>query len=115
MKIILNYSHPLGDTVQRQISEAVGEFREVIVPCQIDFALPLQPQLEALEAAGDTAVREAGGWLWAIVPPALSYAAAWIGGRRAYAISDATPPQPCRMIVLRREGAPPQFVLAEIL
>ena len=50
-----------------------------------------------------------------MIPPALSYVAAYVGAKTAFAQSDAFPPTPIPIIVLRREGTPPQFVFAEIV
>lgn len=113
--VVLNYSHPLGETAKAQLRERIGEFVEVVVPCQIDFESPIKPQLESLVGAGDKAVREAGAVSPSyLIPPALSYAAAYVAVAYSVGFSDAIRPV-IWLIVLKREGVPPQFVLADIV
>jgi len=133
----------LGETARSQIAEKIGEFIEVVQPCHLDLTQPLRPQLERLveegmlkvgETVGNVAYTDHNGAVLEpepvgpahypvplpaypdyIVPPSLSYAAAYVGAVFASAQSDAVAPSPAPMIILRREGIPPKFVLAEIL
>lgn len=99
---VLNYSHPLSDAAREQLEEQIGPFREITVPCQIDFDLAIRPQLDRLVNDGLSQVAEPDY----IIPPALSYAAAYIGARFASA----------HLIVLKRSASlPPVYVLAEIV
>ncbi len=110
MKTIVNFSHPLAARALAQVEAAAGEaVEEILFPCQIDMERPVKPQLDALVE------QVAGVRIDYYVPPALSFAAAYVTAKLSYAISDAMRPEPPAMIVLRREGTPPQFVLAEIV
>ena len=116
---IANYSHPLSKEVKAEIAKNIGEkmahlypdgveVEEIRIDSQIDLNQPIKPQLDRLVE------------LWPydaqfMVPPALSFSSAYIGARTAYAQSDAVPPSPMGIIVLRGEGVPRRFVLAEIV
>lgn len=143
MNVVLNFSHRLSETAKGQIAEKIGDFVEVVQPCQLDLTQPLRPQLEAIveegmlkvgEVVGNVAYTDYNGsavepepvgtahypvplpaYPDYIIPPALSYAAAYVGAVFASAQSDAVAPSPAPMIILRREGIPPEYVLAEIL
>jgi len=84
MKYILNYSHPLTDIAKKQIEQRVGQIAEVIVPCQLDLAVPLKPQMDSLIQKGQSllaevkCVSEYDSWPDYIVPPALAVASAYI-------------------------------------
>jgi len=119
MEIVLNFSHALSPVARQQLEERIGPFIEVMQPCQIDFSQQLKPQVEQMVEEGCRKVGAVLGYNYAsphyIVPPALSYAAVLVGALMGYAQSDAVPPSPPPMIVLKREGAPPQYVLGEII
>ena len=105
---LINFSHELSAAAKARLEEMVGqEVTEVVVPCQIDMGVPIKPQLDALADQGW------GADLY--IPPALSFAAAYVTARLSYAQSDAYPPCPPTIVVLRREGTPPQFMPCEIV
>lgn len=109
---IINFSHPLSSDALAQIKERVGRDVEVVqVPVQIDFDADLREQFDNLVEAVMKQMP-----FDAIVPPALSYAAAYVTARLSYAQSDAMMPVPPDIIVLKRgESVPPRFVLADIV
>lgn len=109
---IVNFSHPLSSDALAQTKERVGKDVEIVqIPVQIDFNADLRDQFDNLvEAAMKQMPFDA------IVPPALSYAAAYVTARLSYAQSDAMMPVPPDIIVLKRDNAvPPRFVLADIV
>lgn len=105
---LVNFSHPLSEAAKARLEEMVGPILEVVIPVQLDLESPMKPQLEALVAA-------AGACVQLFIPPALSYAAAYVTAKLSYAQSDAMLPVPPDMVVLRREGTPPQFMPYEIV
>ena len=106
---LVNFSHALTPAARARLEDMVGPFLEVVIPCQIDMASPVKPRLDALvEQAGNTAPD-------LYIPPALSFAAAYVTARLSFAQSDAMLPVPPAMVILRREGAPPQFMPCEIV
>lgn len=112
MKVLVNYSHPLIPETLEQIKREVGDdVREVIIPAQIDFSKPIKPQLDALVAEGQKHKIDL------LIPPALSYAAAYVTARLSCAQSDAMLPIPPNIVVLKRDTSSitPKFVLAEIV
>jgi hypothetical protein len=111
--IILNYSHPLGPVAKQQLTERIGPFDEVVVPCQIDMDQPIQPQLEALVDTGLDILVEDRDFL--IIPPALSFAAAHVAARLKEELVSLANREALPMIILKAEGTPRQYVLAEIL
>ena len=105
---LVNFSHGLSAAAKARLEEMVGrEVTEAIVPCQIDMDAPIKPQLDALVERGYSADL--------YIPPTLSFAAAYVTARLSYAQSDAYPPCPPTIVVLRREGTPPQFMPCEIV
>lgn len=110
--ILLNYSHPLSAAAAEQLRQAVGEFREVIIPVQIDFgSISIEQQLMALADAGNTAIADEAEALY--IPPALSFAAAFVSRRLGWR---PNAPVALSMVVLKAAPGPlRQFVLAEIV
>ena len=95
-RIVLNLSHGLGEEDAQQLEARIGPFEEIRVACQFDLERPLIPQIEALRhdlPAPDF-----------IIPPSLG-PAAYLVGQRCEGIP---------LIWLRREGAPPKWVLGGI-
>lgn len=121
MKNLVNFSHPLSEAALLRLEDMIGEsVQEIIIPCQLDLEAPMGPQLDALlqqsEAATMKSGREGRGYgMDLYIPPALSYAAGYLTAKLSYAQSDAMLPVPPAMVVLRREGTPPQFMPVEIL
>lgn len=109
---LTNMSHSLSAAAKAALEEMVGEtVEEIVIPVQFDTDAPLRPQFDAL-------LDDHRAELWGMdlfIPPAFAPAAAYITARLSYAQSDAMLPVPPDMVVLRREGTPPQFVPAEIL
>ena len=98
-------------TRSRICARVSNDVQEVRIPVQINFDAPLRTQFDALV---DAAAHEMP--FDAIVPPALSYAAAYVTARLSYAQSDAMLPVPPAIIALKRDGSvPPRFVLADIV
>ena len=112
MKRLVNFSHGLSEKAKIALENIIGEsVEETVIPCQLNMEAALRPQLEALLAAHErTLVR-----MDLYIPPALSFAAGYVTAKLSYAQSDAVPPSPPAMVVMRREGTPPQFVPVEIL
>lgn len=104
MKTILNYSHPLSPETLAQVAAALGDgVQQNMVVCQLDMDAPIRPQLDALVSAGRR------GHFDLLVPPALSFAAAYVTA----ALSYETMPS---LVVLRRSISPlGGYELAEIL
>jgi hypothetical protein len=96
VKKILNLSHGLSEEAQAQIEAQIGAFKEIQVACQFDLERPLIPQIEALRH--DVPAPDF------IIPPSLG-PAAYLVGQRCEGIP---------LIWLRREGAPPRWVLGGI-
>jgi len=125
MKYVLNYSHPLGTLAKSQLAEMVGEYTELIIPCQIDLDKPISAQLHALIDAGHKALWDAGlrnsetmyqSWPDLLIPPALSFAAAVVGGYMLQEADSSMYRQGANMIVLMRNNqTPPQFEIAAIV
>lgn len=122
MTIVLNYSHPLSDKAKLQLVAAYGEINEVLVTCQIDFDGDIERQLSALVELGHKALYDAGvgtgetfesyweTWPDLIVPPALSFAAAYVSREFMHSEHRAG------MIVLKASpGAVRQFELATVI
>ena len=109
MKRLVNFSHPLSPKASARLAEMIGEFEETVIPVQLDLDAALKPQLDTLVDAGMRAHMDL------YIPPALSVAAAYVTAKLSYAQSDAMLPVPPAMVVLRREGTPPQFLPVEIL
>ena len=109
---IINFSHPLSADALAQIEERVGQnVEEVRVPVQVDFDAPLRPQFDTLVETAMHALP-----FDAVIPPALSYAAAYVVARLSYAQSDAMMPVPPAIVALKRDSSiPPRFVLADIV
>lgn len=112
-RTIINYSHSLSVAVLKEIEDIVGgPVQEIVIPCQIDMTKPVRLQLEKLVQAAPTTVD-------LLVPPALSYAAAYVTARLSYAYSIDEAPVPPPIIVLRRQqqdgGSLPVWELAEIM
>ena len=108
MRIVLNYSHPLTEKARAMLREMIeGEVEERLVPCQLNMEQPLRPQLDALV--------EQAGQFDLLIPPALSYAAAYVTARLSTSQSDAWPPVPPRMVILRRDGPLGGYVPGEIV
>ena len=116
---VANYSHPLSEEAKAEIAKNIGEkmshlypdgveVEEVRIDSQIDLAEPIRPQLDRLVELYPYGAQF-------MVPPALSFSASYLGAKTAYAQSDAQPPTPMGIIVLRGEGVPRRFVLAEII
>lgn len=107
-RILLNYSHPLTERARAALQEMTGNsVIERLVACQLDMEQPLLPQLDALVAQA--------GQFDLLIPPSLSYAAAYVTARLSVAQSDAWPPIPPRMVILRREGALGGYMPSEIV
>jgi hypothetical protein len=106
-KILLNFAHPLGEKAKSQIQEREGEFKEIIIPCQLDFnGKTLAGQIDDLEASGDIRLMEAD----LVVPPAFSEAAYLLAEGHLVSGSDKKP----KSVWLKKEGTPPEFVLGGI-
>ena len=116
---VANYSHPLSESVLEQIAQDIGakmshiypdgvEVEEIRIDSQIDLNQPITPQLGRL-----VELYPYGAAF--MVPPALSFSAAYVGARTAHAHSAHHEPDPRGIIVLRGEGMPRKFVLAEIV
>ena len=116
---IANYSHPLSSDVLEQIAQNISEkmslfypdgveVEEVRIDSQIDMNQPITPQLERLVESYPYGAEF-------MVPPALSFSAAYVGARTAFAHSAHHEPYPLGLIVLRGEGIPRRYVLAEII
>lgn len=107
-RILLNYSHPLTERARAALQEMTGSsVTERLIACQLDMEQPLLPQLDAL-------VTQAGQFDL-LIPPSLSYAAAYVTARLSMAQSDAWPPVPPRMVILRREGPLGGYMPSEIV
>lgn len=107
--ILVNYSHPLTADGKMILQKMVGaSIEEVLIPCELDFNAPLRPQLDALVAAAPAVFH----WL---IPPTLSVAAGYVTARLSYATSDAMPPQPPPIVVMRHVGMPARYVPVEIV
>lgn len=120
MKTILNFSHSLGNTAKAQLIEMYGEIKEIIVPCQIDFDGDVSTQLDELVEAGHKALFDVGNtqatrtmwetWPDLIVPPALSFAAAFVSREFMHSEHRAG------MIVLKASpGVVRQYELATVI
>jgi hypothetical protein len=106
---LVNFSHALSPAARARLEEMVGPVLEVVIPCQIDMDAPIKPQLDMLVEQAGNSVPDL------YIPPALSFAAAYVTAKLSYAQSDAMLPVPPAMVVLRREGTPPQFMPYEIV
>ena len=116
---VANYSHPLSESVLEQIAQNISEkmanfypdgveIEEIRVDSQIDMTEPILPQLERLVELYPYGAEF-------MVPPALCFSAAYIGHCTAFASSAHHEPYPLGLIVLRGEGVPRRFMLAEIV
>jgi hypothetical protein len=109
--IIVNFGHPITSKQQDQIIQLAGGpiDRIVNVPCQIDMAQPLVPQITAiLESAGLTDQE----WQQAIINlPALSTSTYLF--LHWYVTRFGRWPQVLRIV--HSGTMPPEFVVSEIL
>lgn len=100
MKVLLNFSHPLTEEGMEKAKTLLGldELEQVVVPVQLDFDRPLEPQLERLveECHRHTPV--------AIVPPSFAPAAAYLSAETAVGCSDAMRPMRYPIVVVARVG-----------
>lgn len=103
-KLLINFAHPLGEKAKSQIEEIEGEFEELEVKCQLDLAQPLRWQLSGISINAEVRLQNAD----MIIAPALSSAAALL--MRDHLAGE----QPPKVVWLKREGAPPEFVLGGI-
>lgn len=120
MKNLVNFSHPLSVAAKAALEEMVGDsVQEFVIQCQIDFDQPVKPQLDALVKQVDVVLRGEPAilrYMHLYIPPSISYAAAYVTARLSFAQSDAMPPDPPDMVVLKRSGgAVPQFIPCEIV
>lgn len=109
MKRLLNFAHPLSDKVHKQIEEIMGEFEEIKVPCQFDISgdgESLADQVAGMEAGPHNVRLELADMY---IAPALSSAAS-ILARDHLNIGWLA----ARVVWLKKEGNPPEFVLGGI-
>lgn len=109
MKRLLNFAPPLSDETHRRIEELMGEFEEIRVPCQLDLSgdgQSLAGQVADMEADAEIRLQHAD----MVIAPALSSA--------AFILARDHLPMPnwlaVRIVWLKREGNPPEFVLGGI-
>jgi len=110
---VVNFSHPLSEKAKEQILEATGynEVDEHIFSSQIDFDKSLYLQLISLAMDAKEALEHAETGLDKVlfVPPALSYSAFITG----YILGSTE--KTLNIVVLKREGTPPVFVLGDTI
>lgn len=110
MKILLNFAHPLSEKAKSQIKELEGEFKEIIVPCQLDFnSKSLSAQIADIEAGNhDVLLMKAD----LVIAPALSAGAYLLAQDHLVSSSESKP----RLVWLKRDVGPPpqQFILGGI-
>lgn len=107
---VVNYAHPLSELATSQLRQRIGRFEELLVPCQLNLAQPLLPQLRALVEAAPS------GFDY-YVPPALACAAAYFAASIARAQADPAAAwwQPQMIILKASTGVVRQYELAEII
>ncbi len=81
MKTVLNYSHPLSPKAKGQLQAIIGDFKEYVVPFQLDLTRHSLINQVADIVIGQAPLDDNGDPVYPqgadyIVPPALSVAAA---------------------------------------
>lgn len=108
MKTLLNFAHPLSEKTKAQIEDEVGEWiKEIIVPCQLEFnGKALDAQIADIETSTDIRLMTAD----LVIAPAFAAGAYLLAAGHLVSGSNNRP----RLVWLKREGTPPEFVLGGI-
>lgn len=102
-KLLLNFAHPLSEKAKAQIKDIEGEFEEIEVACQFDLDQSLCWQIGSISANAEIRLQNAD----MIIAPALSSAAALL-------MRDHVAGQSPKVVWLKKEGFPPEFILGGI-
>lgn len=107
MQTLLNFAHPLGEKAKKQIEDEVGEgINEIIIPCQLDFSKGLSAQINDIETLAEKRLMEADF----VIAPAFAAGAYLLAAGRLAPGPNNRP----RLVWLKKEGVPPEFILGGI-